>query len=345
MLYFFTSYFKRRSWKTFGALMMIFSFFALYFSQSSYSTFYRKSMIQQISDHKENLRQIYDQAKKSNRNLEFVRSPYSSRLKFAAPPPAHRFSVDELLEEMNRTTRFREILASTPPLNASFIAPYLPTEPAFVRHRFRSCAVVPNTGALRQRRFGAEIDANDAVFRFNFAPTRGFETQVGNKTSFRVVNSGVIADVSLRLDAIAKETKAKTERESAAMAKEKKRRRKAAKKDTKLTEESTRTKVTSERPPELIPFEPEIPWIMWDGSPFDLNLTEWFAAPKPAVWQGFEAIRRSYAGHDLRISHPRWIWRVWEFLQRHAIPADRWEKGNPKELIAGVTPSSGKESI
>ena len=35
---------------------------------------------------------------------------------------------------------------------------------------------------------GAAIDAHDAVFRINGAPTSGFEPHVGNKTTFRLVN-------------------------------------------------------------------------------------------------------------------------------------------------------------
>lgn len=56
------------------------------------------------------------------------------------------------------------------------------------RFRYRSCAVVGNSGRLLHARHGAEIDAHNAVFRINYAPTVGFEEYVGNKTSFDVCN-------------------------------------------------------------------------------------------------------------------------------------------------------------
>ena len=44
--------------------------------------------------------------------------------------------------------------------------------------RRQSCAVVGNAPALNERARGSDIDAHDVVFRFNFAPTRGYERQV-----------------------------------------------------------------------------------------------------------------------------------------------------------------------
>ncbi|KAM9296787.1 alpha-N-acetylgalactosaminide alpha-2,6-sialyltransferase 2-like [Gastrophryne carolinensis] len=46
------------------------------------------------------------------------------------------------------------------------------------------CAVVGNAGILNGSRMGKEIDAHDYVFRVNGAILKGFEKDVGNKTSF-----------------------------------------------------------------------------------------------------------------------------------------------------------------
>ena len=56
---------------------------------------------------------------------------------------------------------------------------------------YRTCAVVLNSGVLTtfgDRKQGERIDAHDAVFRVNQAPTKYFERFVGKKTTLRVLN-------------------------------------------------------------------------------------------------------------------------------------------------------------
>eukprot|EP00899_Mesostigma_viride_P024393 jgi/Mesvir1/5138/Mv15284-RA.1 len=54
---------------------------------------------------------------------------------------------------------------------------------------FSTCAVVgSSTSMLGPRKWGAAIDAHTAVFRFNDAPTKGFEEHVGQKTTLRFQN-------------------------------------------------------------------------------------------------------------------------------------------------------------
>ena len=53
---------------------------------------------------------------------------------------------------------------------------------------WKTCAVVGSAGWLRNPPFrGAEIDAHDAVFRLNWAPTKGFEHMVGARTTGRII--------------------------------------------------------------------------------------------------------------------------------------------------------------
>ena len=51
-----------------------------------------------------------------------------------------------------------------------------------------SCAVVGSSDLLRLAPRGAEIDRHSVVIRLNNAPTRGWETMVGSRTTMRVVN-------------------------------------------------------------------------------------------------------------------------------------------------------------
>jgi len=53
---------------------------------------------------------------------------------------------------------------------------------------FQTCAVVGNSGNMLNSEYGAEIDSREAIFRINYAPTRGYEHYVGSRTTFDVVN-------------------------------------------------------------------------------------------------------------------------------------------------------------
>ncbi|KAJ3609663.1 hypothetical protein NHX12_024179 [Muraenolepis orangiensis] len=53
--------------------------------------------------------------------------------------------------------------------------------------RCRSCAVVGNSGNLKGSYYGRIIDSNNLVIRMNKAPTRGFETDVGARTTHHLL--------------------------------------------------------------------------------------------------------------------------------------------------------------
>ena len=74
---------------------------------------------------------------------------------------------------------------------------FLPHQLLFNR-TFDSCGVVSSSGSLVDSKLGSHIDANEFVIRFNNAPTKGHERDVGKKTSLRIVNSQVVGKPEFR---------------------------------------------------------------------------------------------------------------------------------------------------
>ncbi|KAK9529558.1 hypothetical protein VZT92_013641 [Zoarces viviparus] len=60
----------------------------------------------------------------------------------------------------------------------------------------RSCAVVGNSGNLRQSGNGNLIDSHNSVYRMNKAVTRGFEKDVGNRTTYHFLYPESAVDVA-----------------------------------------------------------------------------------------------------------------------------------------------------
>eukprot|EP00192_Tetraselmis_astigmatica_P006141 CAMPEP_0117653252 /NCGR_PEP_ID=MMETSP0804-20121206/3085_1 /TAXON_ID=1074897 /ORGANISM="Tetraselmis astigmatica, Strain CCMP880" /LENGTH=450 /DNA_ID=CAMNT_0005459401 /DNA_START=355 /DNA_END=1707 /DNA_ORIENTATION=- len=52
-----------------------------------------------------------------------------------------------------------------------------------------TCALVGSSGLLKRNAYGAVIDSHDVVVRMNQAPTEGYETIAGGKTTYRMLNN------------------------------------------------------------------------------------------------------------------------------------------------------------
>lgn len=72
--------------------------------------------------------------------------------------------------------------------------PSIDLEP--VPSRCRSCAVVGNSGNLRHSGHGALIDSHGSVFRMNKAVTKGFEEDVGRRTTHHFLYPESAVDIS-----------------------------------------------------------------------------------------------------------------------------------------------------
>ncbi|XP_078118301.1 beta-galactoside alpha-2,6-sialyltransferase 2-like [Sander vitreus] len=115
-------------------------------------------------------------------------------------------SAKELLCQMKAQAQLRTVDGSEQPFSSLGWARLVPSLPLKRLHRredqnsFKTCAVVTSAGAILRSGLGKEIDTHDAVLRFNAAPTEGYERDVGNKTTIRIINSQILANPKHRFN-------------------------------------------------------------------------------------------------------------------------------------------------
>uniref|UniRef100_UPI00398E8142 beta-galactoside alpha-2,6-sialyltransferase 1-like n=1 Tax=Pristiophorus japonicus TaxID=55135 RepID=UPI00398E8142 len=133
-----------------------------------------------------------------NRRLRTVKNNYAAMNKYAVnftgTRKAKKLSSEELLCELKQRVQVASIQFGDRPFTTPDWREYIPKQNLTqALGPFKMCAVVASAGSILRSKLGVEIDAHDAVLRFNGAPTIGFESDVGRRTTIRLVNSQVLA--------------------------------------------------------------------------------------------------------------------------------------------------------
>ena len=68
-----------------------------------------------------------------------------------------------------------------------------------VGKKYKTCAVVGNSGVLLHKQYGAFIDSHEMIMRINNARTSGFEEFVGSKTTISFINSHILRACARRV--------------------------------------------------------------------------------------------------------------------------------------------------
>ncbi|MEE6470274.1 hypothetical protein FKM82_008911 [Ascaphus truei] len=115
---------------------------------------------------------------------------------FTGKQNSRKLNPQELICVLKKRAHVRTLDGKEAPFSNLGWEKYFPQIPLskLYPQGFSTCAVVSSAGAILNSSLGAEIDAHDAVLRFNSAPTHKYENDVGNKTTVRIINSQILTN-------------------------------------------------------------------------------------------------------------------------------------------------------
>ncbi|XP_030055419.1 beta-galactoside alpha-2,6-sialyltransferase 2 [Microcaecilia unicolor] len=119
-------------------------------------------------------------------------------VRFRGKKNAKKLTSKQLLCEIKERVNVKTLDGKEAPFSALGWEKHVPQIPLnkLYPQGFGRCAVVMSAGAILNSSLGQEIDSHDAVLRFNSAPTHGYEMDVGNKTTLRIINSQILTNPS-----------------------------------------------------------------------------------------------------------------------------------------------------
>lgn len=103
-------------------------------------------------------------------------------------PSLREASISSLLAMKVKTLKKKTLPFSNHRLGELF-----PKQKLLHKRRAKTCVIVSSAGSMSGSGLGEFIDSHEIVMRFNHAPTFGYEADVGNKTTIRIVNSQVVS--------------------------------------------------------------------------------------------------------------------------------------------------------